>query len=109
MNVPTLISHRVIDQDALEQQIAKQQLDSNDRNIAVRSRTQTMLSDLIEREQVLSGEHKVVRADRMRLQQNIANLSMIDKEMGVTENDIQVELQAVAQMIAMLKSAGVTE
>lgn len=109
-NMPRLVvTPRRIDQDALEIQIAQQQSDATELRTSVRSRTATMLSDLLEREKVLSAEHKELRAERARLQSNIKELQAIDNEYNIVDADYSVELQAVTQLIALLKSAGVTE
>lgn len=110
MNVPRLvITPRRLDLDALETQIAEQQLASGDLRVSVQSRTQSMLTDLLEREEVLNAEHKEVRTERQRLNKNIADLQAIEAEYSTVDSDLQLELQAVTSLVALLKGAGVKE
>lgn len=110
MNVPRLvITPRRLDLDALETQIAEQQLASGDLRVSVQSRTQSMLTDLLEREEVLNAEHKEVRIERSRLNKNIADLQAIEAEYSTVDSDLQLELQAVTSLVALLKGAGVKE
>lgn len=108
MPVPRLISFPTIDQDALEQEIAGYKTSADTGLSQVQSRSQAMLDDAITKGAWLEEELKTVRAGRSRLDANLTELSHVRDSMKVTEDDISVELNAVNQIITLLKAAGVS-
>lgn len=108
MTVPRLISFPVIDQDALEQELAQYHTDATTGQAEVQTRSQAMLADAVEKASWLEAELVKIKAGRQRMDNNINHLASIRDTMKVTENDIQVELNAVNQIVTLLKAAGVT-
>jgi hypothetical protein len=108
--LPTqLISFPRIDQDELEKHVAIQREKATTGSVEIRTRSQAMLQDAVEKEAWLAEELKQVKTDRQRLEGNITHLSDIVTQMKTTENDIEVERSAVNQIIMMLKTAGVEQ
>jgi hypothetical protein len=105
---PRLISFPIVDQDALEQEVTKYQTDAAEGYAEVRTRSQAMLEDAITKATWLEEELSTMRKNRMRFEGNLKSLGEVHDTMKIAENDVNVELNAVNQIIALLKAGGVT-
>lgn len=104
--MPTrLISFPHIDQDQLEATIAHEAAKLPD--MEIRSRSQAMLADALDKEKVLEADLKQARVDKSRLEQNLNDLHAIYDRMSTSITDVEVELNAVRQIASLLKAAGV--
>jgi hypothetical protein len=109
MLMTSLISFPRIDQAELERTIAIHRDKAATGSVDIKTRSQAMLADAVEKEAWLANELRQINADRQQLEANVASLNDIVTQMKATANDIEVERSAVNQIITMLKAAGVDQ
>lgn len=97
-----------LDMDALDKAIAVHREKKKDEGVQIRTRSQVMLEEGLQRAKNLENERAAVRKDIKKLSENIAELQLILEQLQAAENDLSIQTAVIHQSNHSLQQAGIT-